>query len=116
MSDESRGLDKIIEEICTHPENVLKILYSLNDEEHKALTGSELLVQLQRARGLACYDVIAAYCLGTQAERDFSQDLIAKYSNEYFYLKGAFQHEVLENKAIDEYNNAVEEYNKNLNN
>lgn len=92
---ESRSLNTIIEEICVHPENALKILHNLNDEEHEAMTSSELFVTLQRAKGLACYDVIAAYCMGTEKERSWSQSEIARGRQDCTYLKGALDYQMI---------------------
>lgn len=60
-----RSVKEIIDNISEHPETSLNVLGSLTLEESNDIRNlSKLLPALQRLRGLAVYEAVAAYAMG----------------------------------------------------
>lgn len=100
---QGRTAAKIIEEISLHPENALAILSGLNDYEHFQLAESSILVGLQRARGLQCYEAIAAYCIGAERENKLVGGAVREQRARADQLFGILNTKVLTDKILAEF-------------
>lgn len=103
MSDEApegRSAKQIIELITLHPENALQILSDLNDYEHDQMTQSTILVGLQRARGLSCYETLAAYYMGAERENNLDAQIVHDLQSRGDQLFGMLNAKALADRVL----------------
>lgn len=96
----SRSAKQIVDEMCTYPDKALQILHDLKPEEIERLASTELLLALQRARGLGCYETLAAYVMGVGVSLDEDQKRILDLTSRCDMLLAMLNMKIMTERAL----------------